>query len=244
MNERIWKRLLVLLSLVLGLGGFGVAVAGWAAADSAATGKTLDRDLEPVIVTGAAISAFAGVPVNQLFVYTYADGNWEQIPAQVDEVTARGAYTEAEDGLLDANDEVVFMAMDLGDQAVGMVPTADGQPISALWYEIEVTDPISPTRKGWAYLVHSSVLTPTFTADYVSFDPIQLRINGMNYHLGFAASRPWVEYLSLGDSETDILDRTPKLRLCLGEACWFTDYNTPDVEDDRISGGAESHRYA
>ncbi len=238
MNERISGYLLVLLSLVVALAGIFVALVGLVLADNdSASVKTLDRDLEPVIITGTAISAFAGAPVDQLFVYAYTDGIWTQIPAQVDEVTATGAYTTTEDGLLDANDEVVFMAMDLGDQAVGMVPTADGQPISALWYEIEVTDPISPTRKGWAYLVHSSVLTPTFTADYVSFDPIQLRINGLNYHLGFAPSRPWLEYLSFGDSETDILDRTPKLRLCLGEACWFTEDNTPNVEDDLIRDG-------
>jgi hypothetical protein len=220
-------------------------MAGLAAADSTVTAKTLARDFEPVIITGTVASALAGSPIDELFVYTYRGGVWEQIPAQVDEVTATGAYTTTEDGLLDANDEIVFMAMDLGDQAVGIVPTADGQPISALWYEIEVTDLISPilrsrsgqARKGWAYLVHSSVLTPTFTADYVSFDPIQLRINGLNYHLGFAPSRPWLEYLSFGDSETDILDRTPKLRLCLGEVCWFTEDNTPDVEDDVIRDG-------
>jgi hypothetical protein len=238
MNERISRYLMVLLSLVVALVGIFVVLTSLVmAGNGSATAKTLNRDLEPVIITGTAISAFDGVSVDQLFVYAYTDGVWTQIPAQVDEVTATGAYTTTEDGLLDANDEVVFMAMDLGDQAVGMAPTADGQPISALWYEIEVTDPISPTRKGWAYLVHSTVLTPTFTADYVSFDPIQLRINGINYHLGFAASRPWLEYLSFGDSETDILDRTPKLRLCLGEACWFTEDNIADVEDDLIRDG-------
>jgi hypothetical protein len=244
MNERMlrpgsaqaWKRLLVLLSLVLGLGGFGVAVARLAAADSAVTTRTLDRDLEPVIITGAAVSALAGFPIDELFVYTYRGGGWEQIPAQVDEVTATGAYITTEDGLLDANDEVVFMAMDLGDQAVGMVPTADGQPISALWYEIEVTDPISPTRKGWAYLVRSSVLIPTFTADYVSFDSFLHRINGVTYHLGYATPRPWMDYLTLGDGMVDILDRAPKSRLCFGIIC-FPESLSPDLQDDLIKDG-------
>ena len=238
MNKRIVRYLLVSLSLMIALVAMFVALAGLGMAENGSVSvKTLDRDLEPVIVTGTAVSAFVGAPVDQLFVYAYRDGTWTQIPAQVDEVTATGAYTTTEDGLLDANDELVFMAMDLGDQAIGKVPTANGQPISALWYEIEVTDPITPTEKGWAYLVHSSVLTPTFTADYVSFDPIQLRIHGLNYHLGFAPSRPWLEYLSLGGSEIDILDRTPKLRLCLGEACWYTEDNTPNVEDDVIRDG-------
>ncbi|MBC8263636.1 MAG: hypothetical protein H8E47_05870 [Anaerolineales bacterium] len=236
MNECIWKRLLVLLSLVLGLGGFGVAVVRLAAADNVIMAKTLDRDFEPVIVTGAAISAFAGTPVDQLFVYAYTDGVWTQIPAQVDEVTATGAYTDTEDSLLDANDEVVFMAVDLGDQAPADPHSADGFPTVARWYEIEVTDPLSPTRKGWAYLVHSASLAPTFTADYVSFDPSLHRINGVTYHLGYATPRPWMDYLTLGDGIVDILDRAPKSRLCFGLVC-LPESLSPNLQDDLIKDG-------
>ena len=237
MNKRIARHLLIPLSLMMALVGVFVAVTGLVLADDDGVSvKTLNRDLEPVIVTGAAINAFIGVPTDQLFVYAYTDGTWTQIPAQVDEVTAMGTYTETEDGLLDANDEVVFMAMDLGDQAVGMVPTADGEPISALWYEIEVTDPISPTRKGWAYLVRSTVLTTTFTADYVSFDPLLHRINGVAYHLGYATPRPWMDYLTLGDSMVDILDRAPKSRLCFGIVC-LPESLSPNLQDDLIKDG-------
>jgi hypothetical protein len=229
--------MLILLSLMVALVGIFVALAGLVMADNdSASVKTLNRDLEPVIVTGAAVNAFIGTPTDQLFVYAYTDGIWTQIPAQVDEVTATGTYTTTEDGLLDANDEVVFMAMDLGDHAVGMVPTANGEPISALWYEIEVTDPISPTRKGWAYLVRSTVLTPTFAADYVSFDSFLHRINGVTYHLGYATPRPWMDYLTLGDGLVDILDRAPKTRLCFGIIC-LPESLSPNLQDDLIKDG-------
>ena len=236
MNERISRHLLILLSLAAALGGVFVARVGLSTADMATTARTLNRDFEPVIITGAAVSALAGFPIDELFVYTYADGNWEQIPAQVDEVTATGAYTTTEDGLLDANDEVVFMAMDLADQAPADPHTADGFPFVARWYEIEVTDPISPTHKGWAYLVHSTTLTPTFTADYVSFDPSLHRINGITYHLGYATPRPWMDYLTLGDGMVDILDRAPKSRLCFGIVC-LPESLSPNLQDDLIKDG-------
>jgi len=237
MKKRIARYLLIPLSLVMALVGIFVALTGLVTADNdSASVKTLNRDLEPVIVTGAAINAFAGVPVGQLFVYAYTDGIWTQIPAQVDEVTATGAYTDTEDSLLDANDEVVFMAVDMGDQAPADPHSTEGFPIVARWYEIEVTDPISPTHKGWAYLVRSTVLTPTFAADYVSFDSFLHRINGVTYHLGYATPRPWMDYLTLGDGMVDILDRAPKSRLCFGIVC-LPESLSPNLQDDLIKDG-------
>ena len=237
MNKHIARYLLIPLSLMMALAAIFVVLTGLVMADNdSASVKTLDRDLEPVIINGTAISAFAGVPVDQLFVYAYTDGVWTQIPAQVDEVTAMGAYTDTEDSLLDANDEVVFMAVDLGDQAPADPHSADGFPIVARWYEIEVTDPLSPTHKGWAYLVHSATLTPTFTADYVSFNPYLHRINGVTYHLGYATPRPWMDYLTLGDGIVDILDRAPKSRLCFGLVC-LPESLSPDLQDDLIKDG-------
>lgn len=213
MNERISRCLVLLLILVVGVGGVAIALASLAMADTnvVTTAKTLDRDLEPVIVTGEVVNAFAGVPVDELFVYAYS-GGWKQIPTQVDEVTAMGAYTITEDGLLDANDEIVFMAMDLGDQAAAAEFITIALPVSDTWYQIEVTDPLSPTKKGWAYLFRSTVLAPAFTSDYVDFDEAQHRINGTTYSLGFGSTHPVFEYLALGSSGVDILDRA-KMRM-------------------------------
>jgi len=246
MNERTSRCLALLLIVVLGVGGVFLALASLALvlspaevmADSTATAKTLDRDLEPVIITGTAVSAFAGVPVDQLFVYAYTGGDWRQIPAQVDELTVTGAYTTTEDGLLDANDEIVFMAKDLGDQAQDGIPMANGRPISARWYEIEVTDPISPTQKGWAYLVHSSTLTPTFTSDYVEFDTTLHRINAASYSLGFGTTHPGFEYMALSGSGVDILDRTKTRLFCrIPIICPVTEDNLRPKPDDLVKDG-------
>jgi hypothetical protein len=211
------------ISFLLVLGVVGLVMshqvyAGNTAATSTparSVASSLERTLEPIIVKGARLAAFLGSPVDHLFVYVYRAGAWTQVPAQVDEVTSAGEYVTTEDGLWDANDELVFMAQDLGDQAVDVTPVADGAPIDGPWYEVEVTNPLSPSQKAWAYVVRSSTLSRTFTADYVSIDPFLERISADNYHLGFARLRQWMDYLTLNESTVDILDRT-KIRLYCG----------------------------
>jgi hypothetical protein len=228
MDERILRYLRVVLVLTLGIAAFGLAVSGLAMADNAATAKTLDRDLEPVIVKGAAVDAFEGASVDQLFVYAYAGGVWRQIPAQVDEVTITGWYTSTEDGLLDSNDEIVFMAKDLGDQAQDSVPMVDGRPFTSRWYEIEVTDPTRPDHKGWAYLVHSSTLKPTFTSDYVNFNTTLHRIEADSYRLGFGLTQVDVGYLALERGSVNILDRGKKRLYCKNATlCPLTEETLP-----------------
>jgi hypothetical protein len=240
MNERFLGRLLVLLSLMLGLVGGFVALADLTMAEEDnGTAKTLDRNLEPVIITGAKVGALSGFPVNELFVYSYANGIWWQIPAQVDEVTASGDYAVTEDNVLDADDEIVFMAMDLGDRAVAGDPITASLSISVPWYEIEVTDPINSAKKGWAYIVRSNTLTPTFTANYVDYDLEHHRIEGTTYGLGIAIPHPYFDYLTLNGGD-DILDRT-KTRLCLTKSyCPIHEDNLPgdpQIEDDLIEDG-------
>jgi len=175
--------------------------------------------------------------VDQLFVYALVSDTWRQIPAQVDEVTVSGAYTTTEDSRLDTNDEIVFVAKDLGDRAPADPRSAPGFPVVLSWYEITVTNSLSPTAVAWAYLVHSSLLTPTFSADYVSWDPTLHQVKTANYDLRYATPRPWIDYLALGDSSVDILDRTPKSRLCYGNLCPWTENLAPDLPDDLIKDG-------
>jgi pimeloyl-ACP methyl ester carboxylesterase len=215
MNEHFCRGLRALVLVVM-LSAAGVILVSRVMADpdvaaparALQTGKTLDRELEPVIVGGAGVEGFTGLPVDELLVYSYTDGVWRQIPAQVDEVTATGEYTATEDELLDANDEILFMAKDLGDRAEESVPMVDGYPACVRWYEIEVTDPISPSQQGWAYLVHSGALTSTLADDYVTFDPDLHRIDTASYSLSFASTHSGFGYLALGGSGVNILDRT------------------------------------
>jgi pimeloyl-ACP methyl ester carboxylesterase len=238
MNKQIFWRLFFLLALVVGLGGVGAAVVTLSATGSAVAAQGLGRDKDPVVISGTVISALVGFPVDELFAYVYRDGHWTQIPAQIDEVTATGSYTSTEDGLFDFNDEIVFMAADLGDQAPLGVPITASLPVSNGWYQIEVTDPQSPTQTGWAYLVHSTVLTPSAAADYVDYIPGLHRIYGVDYRMGFGAAHIGVDWLMLGDSTIEILDRT-KIRVdcTIPILCPLTDGTLPPVPDDVITDG-------
>jgi hypothetical protein len=203
----------VLCALLLPIVVSGVLISQTVAAATAQADqtKTLNRNEEPVIVEGSKVSALLGTPVGDLFVYTFNGNSLNgQIPFQVDEVTAGGSYVTIGDGQLDAEDEIVFMAMDLGDQPPD-TSALTGLPISPNWYEIEVIDPLTGKR-GWAYLVSSSTLAPTFSGDYVDYNGTTQRITAPgHYELGLATSYVGLDYLTLNGDSTDILDRT-KLR--------------------------------
>jgi len=191
--------------------GLFIAPATFAQAAPAASPAALDpltRGLEPIIVRGDQMPALIGAPVGRVRVYREVAGAWEIIPSQVDEVTATGAYTTTEDSLFDANDEVVFMAGDLGDAATTSITEA--LTIAPFWYQIAVSDPLNPAQQGWAYVVYD-LSGGAATADYVDYDPGTLRVNADNYVLGWATDHPGVDYLSLFGGP-DILDRT-KMRV-------------------------------
>ncbi|MBE7551515.1 MAG: hypothetical protein HS126_10630 [Anaerolineales bacterium] len=204
---------LALLCLLLVLAA-AMGLASWVMVQAAGEPKTLDRNLEPVIIQGIQVNALIGAPVQHLFVYTFTgSGLAERIPVQVDEVTASGNYTGSEDSLLDANDEIIFMAKDLGNRATDTTLLTSTLPISPTWYEIEVTDPLSPTKKGWAYLVRSGTLSSP-GKDYVDYIAATQDISATTYKLGLATTFLGFDDLTLNGSSTDILDRT-KLRVTL-----------------------------
>ena len=162
--------------------------------------------MAPVIVPGASLAHLAGAPTDDLFVYAYEDGGFDQIPFQADEM-AGGVYASTVGSPLDADDEVVFMASDLGGRPDTEDLTAT-LPISDTWYRLEVTDPLSPTAKGWAYVVRSSSLTQTSTQTYTSFITPTERISTTAYSLGFLDGHPGLDYLEMYNSGKDVLDRT------------------------------------
>lgn len=176
------------------------------------TTEPIDRHDEPIVVTGADLDALQGTPTDELFVYAYRDHSdaMEQIPFQVD-VKDSGAYVSTVGTPLDDDDEVVFMASDLGGQAPAYELPAR-LPIGDTWYRLEVNDPLSPGSKGWAYVVRSTSLTRSFTETYTTYDSDNNQILTPHYTVGFAPGFPGIEYLALNESGVDILDRT-KIRV-------------------------------
>jgi len=171
------------------------------------TPPTIDRDLEPVVVPGAQLYHLWGTPTDSIFVYAYQNGSLQQIPFQVDEVEA-GSYDSTVGSPLDDDDEVVFMASDLGARLWEEEVITATLPISNTWYRVMVTDPLDRPSSGWAYIVRSSSLTETFTETYASFDLDTDHITSTEYALGFLENYAGLDYLALQGSGEDILDRT------------------------------------
>ena len=201
------KRSLFLAAVLIGpLLLPGAALAAGSLDEATTPDLALDRTAEPVVVAGL----FAGKPVNQIFAYRWNNSAWQQIPFQIDERNAAGDYVANEDGIMDNNDEVVFMSGDTGTLGSGAIGSA--LPVSGLWYRVQVTNPLNASSKGWAYIVHSTSLSVTNPTDYVSYNPGNLRVSTANYALGWAASgHNGLDYMSMYGGG-DIMDRT-KLRI-------------------------------
>jgi hypothetical protein len=172
--------------------------------------QSIDQRVEPAIVLGSDLGDFIGASVDEIWVYAFVGGFWEQIPFQLDERNdANGSYfVDAVDGILDSNDEIVFMPFDAGDAAPTTSWVLDTEDQR---YEVTVTDPIDVSMK-YVYIYNSSSLTKTFTKDYVNYNPTNPVITGTDYTIGFDDTKMGIMdeiriNTSIGGDNTDILDR-------------------------------------
>ena len=141
-------------------------------------------------------------------------------------------YVAVEDGQLDENDELVFMAIDGGGWVDNPSLDAGGTVITPT-YVITLTDPISNTH-AWAYVFCSAALSRTFSADYVSYDDGNDRITSPGrYTIGFNATHAFQDYLALGSSSLDLLDRN-KLRVAGTVVFVPVSANEEDIDKDSV----------
>lgn len=122
----------------------------------------LSRPYDPVTLSGENLAGLLGAPVSDVFFYRYSGETASQIPLQIDERNPEGAFIPFEDGIVDANDVLVFMADDAGEGVFSPTLMVNGSPLAAL-HQIGVTNPADGTR-AWVYVFRSAVLTPTLTA--------------------------------------------------------------------------------
>ncbi|MCA9938680.1 MAG: hypothetical protein KC418_08560 [Anaerolineales bacterium] len=191
--------------LVVMLGWQGLrSTAQATAAPQAATAFT--RADEPIVVTGADLPQLTGSPIDELGLYALQSGIWVPIPFQVDEVNITGTYVIEEDGLLDENDELVFLADDTGAEASNDQWVGD---LGSLLYprvSIQATDPLYVGEEGWVYLYRSSTLAKS-TVSYISWDADTETIAATNYSASFDQTNfIGLSTLSINGSG-DILDR-------------------------------------
>jgi hypothetical protein len=198
-----------IVALLIGV-GFTLSTLGPRDANAA---NTLTRVLDPVVVVGSTMPDFAGVPLGQLFVYKYSGGVWSQIPWQFDEVDAiSGLIVSSANGLLDAQDQLAFMAADAGDQAPAHAWLNDASAATYPRYELAVNDPLSPTQHAWVYVYRSQTLSSAILPDYVSYDAAQALLTSDRYKLGQMTDHPVFNRLELNGNPANILDRT-KIRV-------------------------------
>ena len=217
MNPRRFRSILLLPILIL---SFAILTQ-----HPLAAAASLTRVMEPVILTGDQLPAWTGVALDQLFLYAYRQaGGWEQIPWQFDEKQDR-VYVANEDGKLDADDELAFMARDCGDQALPSQWIADPDARNHRRYEITVTDPLHAGERCWVYLYRSTTLSQTTVDDYVDY--AAYTATTPTYRLTLQPKQLIAADLKFFDSQTDVLDRT-KVRAKKGGLLLTEDGLAPD----------------
>jgi hypothetical protein len=180
--------------------------------------SSLDRPTEGIAVLGSQVPGLIGTAVadEDIFVFAYRDRDWVELPCDVVEriwnshpdtntyIYGRG------DGFFDSDDEIVFMAEEMGDRVNENVWPAD---VDGFRYEVEVSDPVTPSRKGWAYIYNSTTLSPV-TTDYVDYSgPTTNVIDAWGYEINYGDNRKrhiladMTVKAILGGDGTDLIDR-------------------------------------
>ncbi len=118
--------------------------------------KDIDRRFDPVVITGEAIPELLGKDISSLRLASFIDGELRIILHQFDERDKNGAIIidnveeglpEESVGILDAQDELVFKSVDMGDR----VRYFKRPLILSHFIELTLTDPLTG-EKGWCYL--------------------------------------------------------------------------------------------
>ncbi len=229
MKKKLIKDITLLIPVII---AFLLVATIFQVKSSASTGWT--RSLEPVIIN--MDSMFFLIPPEQVFAYSYKNGLWEQIPLQIDEVDRSGNYV-ATNYWIDRNDELVFMAKDLGDWAGqgNWIPDADSR--NFMRYQIEVTNPLDPSEVGYVYLYRSHDLARTH-GDYVVWDDTDLIIATGTYSLTLGDSFIGYDELKFNDYDEDVLDRS-KVRISGVCRSGGKDYNFNFSEETFYANGED-----
>ena len=229
-NRTVYGKLLALIIAGFFLTGLIPAVKSSVNPDSmnaVIDTKTLDRDIDPVVMLGSQISGFAGYDVNHIFVWAFTGGAWKQVVFQIDEangffVSKSGGqagphknYYIADDGVLDNDDELVFMANETGDR-VNAAEWAPGADTDKDRLEITVSDPITGNT-GWVYLYYYTTPPSWTTVDYASWDEANNDLVMYGYSLNYNNDDDRMLYYTemnidpnIGGDDVDLVDRNKR----------------------------------
>ena len=181
--------------------------------------KTLDREVDYIIVVGKRLRNNLRRDIAGMSLYAYADGKMRTVPFQIDEVDPDGEWIlpmvppalqnnhvkparDVDDGLLDENDELVFMIRDSG----GRAPKEHFPEGAAAVDEIALVDPVDG-GKAWVYLCSFPEPPSHNGSGYVEYSTDRDLITTDTYWIGFRPELPIAPgSLHLNGSD-DILDQ-------------------------------------
>ena len=152
-----------------------------------------NREADPVVLKGADVPALIGSQPDSVVAFAY-DGDWRQIPVQVDERAVvdyptirqfnqtgsrsftHEAYTDAgtfagpdPNPTVDGGDEIAMMAKDAGEDAADISSPAG--VVDSTRTAVTITDPLDPDATRSIYLFKTdSGLDPAAGASYVDYD--------------------------------------------------------------------------
>ncbi len=154
------------------------------------------RQMEPIVVPSDSTPELIGTAVNQIFAFSYSEASqsWQAIPFQIDEKgieTAVNFYDSTRidtffnyfgelNGLLDSQEELLFLAQDAGDKAPENQWITDTDSKNYPRIEIKVLDPLNPDEPGYFYLYQSTTLKSS-PQDYVQLTPATTDTTGDDF---------------------------------------------------------------
>ena len=173
------------------------------------------RPYEPIVLKGDTLAQFINHEIEFMYVYAYdaLSNSWQMIPFQIDEVNPHDKDSmyfkpDSSFGLLDEDDELVFLLRDVGDKADS---TAWLEGADSVRYEICLVDSLN-NETGYVYLYSSrSISEPVPNPYFMTYDSLTDRISNANYEVGFNETGQLADVI-IGSSGTDIFDRI-KVRL-------------------------------
>lgn len=224
-----------------------LSLTSWAADDFKTWNSS--RDYEPIIMNGNEFPAFLGQPVSNIFAYSYSIANdqWTQIAIQIDECDdSSNIWIPDPNNVLDLNDEIVFMARDMGDVAENPSIWIDDEDSKNYdRFEISATDPTDSDVTKYVYIYFSSTLTDE-SGQYMQFEhtpaeDLKYTVNGISYtekHNENGLPQFWAIKDAVDGNNTNILDRQ-KIRV-FATILTFLDFNI--TEDDLNGDAVIDHR--
>ncbi len=225
-SKPILAVVLSVMLLSMGLGHLAMGGSQHEEKNTVIEEKTLTR-VDPVVMLGSQFPNYvtAQLNVSNLFVWAFRDGGWQQVVFQIDEVNGyferKGGgvagphknYYIADDGLLDADDEIVFMGNETGDRVNVPIWPPDANT-SVPRYEITVVDPLDTSKKGWAYLFYHDTPPGWTTVDYGSWNEAGNDLTMYGYSLNYNDAEDRMLYYTemnihsnIGGDGVDIVDR-------------------------------------